>query len=469
MRPLFIGLSTMTDQTKKSQVKKIQKRTAYIAGGIVAIGLLGIYYLTTEPNQPETNINDNKKINYISPLEQVDTQSVVLERTQKQLRDTEKKTEALQQKVEAMIHAQQPESQEKATSENHLTKRIDELEKQIKSFQSQQELASTDTSAAMAQTGFTYETNHFSAGTNNFQEGIAHEGGGMMREDNLTLAPSELKNKEPLKNPDTYVPSGTFVKAVVIGGADAATSVLAQANPKVMLFRIIENGTLPNHRKSHLKDCMVTGKAIGDISSERASIETETLSCVFENNEVVDQTVKAMIFGPDGKVDVRGNVREGGQQYVGRAFAAGTLSGLSDGLSQTYTTNSISPEGNVQTVNSGRIFQYGAAKGAGKAMDKLADYQMRKAEQFHPVIQLSAGTVVDIVFQKGFFLDGKTHEDTDKKTVGNYSDNVSNVPTLFPPQPMNQDLQKLPLSQKAVERIEKYNKELGLRVSHPAS
>ena len=52
-------------------------------------------------------------------------------------------------------------------------------------------------------------------------------------------------------------------------------------------------------------------------------------------------------------------------------------------------------------------------------MDKLAEYNIKRAEQYHPVIQLSAGTVVDIVFQEGFFLDGKKHdhEDTAPRTV----------------------------------------------------
>ena len=60
--------------------------------------------------------------------------------------------------------------------------------------------------------------------------------------------------------------------------------------------------------------------------------------------------------------------------------------------------------GSTQTVSNDGIFKYGAAQGIGKAMDRLADYNINRAEQYHPVIQLSAGTVVDIVFLKGFSL-----------------------------------------------------------------
>jgi conjugal transfer pilus assembly protein TraB len=136
-----------------------------------------------------------------------------------------------------------------------------------------------------------------------------------------------------------------------------------------MLFRLIEQGTLPNHRKSHLKDCVVTAAVVGDISSERGMIRLESLSCAFPNNEVVDQSVEGTIFGSEGKNGVRGNPvwREGA--LLQRAFAAGALSGFSNALSQTYTANSISTLGNVQTVNGSKVAQYGLANGAGTAMD----------------------------------------------------------------------------------------------------
>ena len=58
----------------------------------------------------------------------------------------------------------------------------------------------------------------------------------------------------------------------------------------------------------------------------------------------------------------------------------------------------------------------GAAQGVSNAMDKIADYNIRRADQYHPVIQLSAGTIVDIVFLKGFYLDGQKH-DNEKESI----------------------------------------------------
>jgi conjugal transfer pilus assembly protein TraB len=147
----------------------------------------------------------------------------------------------------------------------------------------------------------------------------------------------------------------------------------------------------------------------------------------------VDQKVEGTIFGPEGKNGVRGIPlwREGA--LLQRAFAAGALSGIANGISETYTTNSISAEGNVQTVNPSKVFQVGAANGTGKAMDKLADYNIQRAEQYHPVIQLSAGTVVDVVFLKGFYLDGKEDHHPQNEEIEQASKEkiFSNTASLF--------------------------------------
>ncbi|HZW61149.1 MAG TPA: TrbI/VirB10 family protein [Candidatus Babeliales bacterium] len=450
----------MTDNIKTNKAKSTQFRNLAILIGIVVIGFTGFIYMMPDKSSQELNAS-NDKANFANPLDHVDPESTVLERTQKQLRDAAKKTENLQLQINTLLDAKKSE-EEKSDLTQELKKRIDVLEKQLSSPNQNQLANNTQGELIAGSREFQGDLLPTPPGSNSYNNGVRGDG---IREDSLSLTPNEtiLGERLALKNPDTYVPSGTFAKAVMIGGADASAAVNAQANPSPMIFRIIANGTLPNHKKSHLKDCVVTAAVVGDISSERGLIRLENLSCTFPNNEIVDQSVEGTIFGPEGKNGVRGTPVWRESALLQRAFAAGTLSGLSDGLSQTYTTNSISAEGNVQTVNSGKIFQYGAAKGAGKAMDKLADYNIQRAEQYHPVIQLSAGTVVDVVFLKGFFLDGKKHENRDA-SVGNYA--VNNSPTLFPQPEGSGEAQTLPLSPDAVRRIQEKSKELGLRVTN---
>jgi conjugal transfer pilus assembly protein TraB len=431
--------------------------------GIVLLVLAVLVYLMADHTDSSLTAK-NDKANFSNPLSHVDAESVVLEKTQKQLMDATKKTDSLQQQVNQLSNSK---------SSDDVEKRIAALEKELTAKQNpiQNELSGIDVNKGASIAGGTdYQGNIFPApmGSNSNQTQMANSNvpsNTGIREDALQLSPSdmELANLQPMKNPDTYVPSGTYVKAVMLGGSDAPAAVMSQSNPETMVFRLIASGTLPNHKKSHLKDCVVVASVVGDISSERGRIKAESISCTFPNNEVVDQEIAGWVFGGDGKFGVRGIPvwREGA--LLQRAFTAGTLSGLSEGISQTYTTNSISAQGNVQTVNPANILQYGAAKGTGKAMDKLADYNIQRAEQYHPIIQLSAGSVVDVVFVKGFYLDGKKHESNNKSSaIGSYGSDT-NTPTLFPSP--GSESSTLPLSPEMIKRVQEKSKELGLKVT----
>ncbi|MBL4709646.1 MAG: hypothetical protein JKY48_14530, partial [Flavobacteriales bacterium] len=55
------------------------------------------------------------------------------------------------------------------------------------------------------------------------------------------------------------------------------------------------------------------------------------------------------------------------------------------------------------------MLKQGASKGAANALEKYADFYIKRAEQLQPVIQVQAGRVVDIVFTEGVdYGQGKT-------------------------------------------------------------
>ncbi|MCE3237364.1 MAG: hypothetical protein K0R24_345 [Gammaproteobacteria bacterium] len=410
----------MSDKTPLKNIKSAQIKNLIILVSVVIGVLILLISLLSSDKKANSPLQKIEKTDFSSPLDHVDEQSTILEKTQQQLEDSEKKTQVLQQQLDSLVNSSHTLLEENKKNDTEVKSRIEALEKEWSTVASQPlplKRVSSEMAGSQAYQGYQLSS---PPGSPNPADRIG-EG---IQEDKLSLSENSSQHETLLKTPDTYVPAGTFVKAVMIGGADASAAVNAQSNPTPMLFRLIERGTLPNHRKSHLKDCIVTAAVIGDISSERGMIRLESLSCAFPTNEVVDQPVEGTIFGSEGKNGVRGNPvwREG--VLLQRAFAAGALSGFSNALSQTYTTNSVSTLGNVQTVNGGKMAQYGLANGAGKAMDKLADYNIQRADQYHPVIQLSAGTVVDVVFLKGFYLDGKKHESEQRVTT-------ENGPSLF--------------------------------------
>lgn len=384
-----ISKESKTNNTENSmaEVKKKQQRNMVIV--ITAIvSIVSFLGFVLKGGDSKTVGIGQDKTEFASAIKHVDAGSVLIERTEKRLARAEKSNQELQNNIEILnkerLRQEEiiPQEQEKIL---FLMKRVEDLENKIKQGE-----GGIDGSFA---------------GREGQQSQLMQN----IRDDSLDLISSEERVvDENSKTADRYVPSGTFVKAVALGGADASAAVNSQSNPQPMLFRIIENGTLPNNQKSRLKGCLVTAAAVGDISSERGFIRLETMSCVKpKTKEVLDINVEGTVFGPEGKSGIRGTPmwREGA--LLQRAFAAGALSGLAGGVSQKYTQTSISPLGAIQSTSGDvkDILAQGAATSLGNAMEKLADYNIKRAEQYHPVLQLSAGTVVDIVFLKGFHLE----------------------------------------------------------------
>lgn len=384
---------SITEETKTKQYRNL-----VVVGCVLIIIILATYYFVGKDDAL-----DNKKIDsstFVSPIDKLNTESVLLERTQNKFKEQEKKTAELKNELNQLKSKETENSVENDSRYQALLKQNQLLENSLK----EKNQSNNSLEVPYQKTMFhsvNSDSQNQDTRLSKIETGI----------DNDVLS---LKNQSdlPTKNADTYVPAGSFAEAIMLGAADASAAVQSQSNPSPMLFRIVNDGVLPNHKKSHLKDCFVTAAVVGDISSERGLMRLERLSCTYPNGEIVEQTIDGTVFGRDAKNGVRGNPvwREG--SLLGRAAVAGTLSGLGSAISQTYTTTSISPLGSTQTVNNGDIFKYGVSQGASNAMDKLAEYNIRRAEQYHPIIQLSAGHKVDIVFLKGFFLDGRKHDES---------------------------------------------------------
>lgn len=74
------------------------------------------------------------------------------------------------------------------------------------------------------------------------------------------------------------LPAGTFARGVLLGGVDASTATNAPSDPRPVLIRITDPGTLPRKFKSDLKDCHILASCYGDLSSERVYMRLEKLT-----------------------------------------------------------------------------------------------------------------------------------------------------------------------------------------------
>ncbi len=206
---------------------------------------------------------------------------------------------------------------------------------------------------------------------------------------------------------ETYLPAGSFLRSITLAGLDAPTGGQVQQNPHPIVFRITDYAQLPNRFRADYKECFVTGNGYGDISSERAYIRLDRLSCVTEQGGAIDVAVKGYVAGEDGKAGLRGKLVSKQGQVLANALLAGVASGIGHGITQSATTTSVSPLGSTQSVKDGQEFKAGIGQGVGKALDKLTNYYIQLAEKMFPIIEIDAGREVDIVITKGISLERK--------------------------------------------------------------
>jgi conjugal transfer pilus assembly protein TraB len=211
-------------------------------------------------------------------------------------------------------------------------------------------------------------------------------------------------NEAQVKTLDNYIPI-SFTRAVLLGGLDAPTGGQAQSNPHPVLLRLDDNAILPNRFRAQVRECFVIGAGYGDISSERAYIRTERLSCVRHDSSALEVKIKGSIFDETGKVGVRGRLVTKQGQVLANALLAGVISGIGYGFQNQFTTFSTSPFGQVATTDPSKAFEAGMSAGVGRAMDRLAQYYISLAEKTFPVIEVDAGRSVDVVLTEGVVLD----------------------------------------------------------------
>ncbi len=224
----------------------------------------------------------------------------------------------------------------------------------------------------------------------------------------LADGPSSQKTPAAHGARDTrrYIPSGTFAQALLLGGLDAPTGGQAQRDPQPVLLRLLDNAVLPNHFRAGIKECFVVGAGYGDVSSERAYIRTESLSCVSRDGTAIDVPVKGYVAGEDGKAGMRGRLVSKQGQLLANALLAGVAGGIGSAFQQGATTLSVSPLGTTGAVDPGKQFEAGFGSGVGRALDRLAQYYISLAEKVFPVIEVDAGRTVDVVITQGITLQG---------------------------------------------------------------
>lgn len=227
----------------------------------------------------------------------------------------------------------------------------------------------------------------------------------------LRISGVNLENKrEAPKRDEKPVPAlsaGTFFEAVLLNGMDAPTSATTQKNPVPTTLRIKTEAMLPNKYRVDIKECFVLASGYGSLSSERAILRTETISCVRNDGKIIESKVEGYIVGEDGRAGMRGRLVSKQGQMIAKTLVAGGLSGIAQGLTpQSVPQLNLNPGNTVstQTADASSILQTGVAKGFSTSANEVAKFYMEMAREMTPVVEVDAGRKVTIMLVKGFEL-----------------------------------------------------------------
>lgn len=244
-------------------------------------------------------------------------------------------------------------------------------------------------------------------------------------ENSLSLSPV-LKPKKILHlnvgsgsshHADSYVVAGSYARVVLTSGVVVSTSTGTVGNPQPIMMRLAEGGNMPRGWKSHLKDAVIIGSCYGDLSSERAVCRLHKLSLIERGGRTIERPVEGWIIGEDGAPGLRGKVVDKAGAVAREAFLSGILSGMSNFLKFEAQTSvyPISPFGQTHALDAKDALKGGMGQGASNALEKLADFSIKRAESMQPVIVINPGRVVDVVFKEGFDLKSLGDESASQK------------------------------------------------------
>ena len=229
--------------------------------------------------------------------------------------------------------------------------------------------------------------------------------------------PAPRVGPSPTLNPDTplqvnraagttvedYLPAGSFVRGRLLTGVYASTGAGAASQPLPMVIRLEDTAVLPNAWRSQVTACHVTASATGDLSSERAFVRLDRLSCVGKKGEALDVRVSGYAVGEDGKVGVRGKLVTRSGQAIASALSVGLLSGLGESITRSSEEVTTSITG-TQSKRYKNAWMSGMGEGLSDSMDRITDYYLRLADRIFPVLEVDAGRSVDLVFSQGVLL-----------------------------------------------------------------
>lgn len=221
------------------------------------------------------------------------------------------------------------------------------------------------------------------------------------------VQPAPQKKKAEEAEEEVYMPAASILSGVLLNGLDAPTGKGARKDPFPVAIRIQKEAILPNHYRADVRECFSLASGYGDLSTERAFLRTEVISCVRDDGGIIEARLKGYVVGEDGKAGLRGRL----VSKQGQVIAKSLMAGFASGAAGAFDVNPVpvintSPSGKTdyqKNMNSGML-QGAAMKGTSSALDRVAQFYIDMAESMFPVVEVDAGRPADIIITGGVKL-----------------------------------------------------------------
>lgn len=235
-------------------------------------------------------------------------------------------------------------------------------------------------------------------------------------------AEPEVK-KSVEEEPLVSIPANSALESVMLtginarsnasGGAASGSVVSANNVGAPFVTRIKGNAILPNGWKvSYFADCQLSGTGIAVLSSERANVIANLLTCIDKKGVIYEAKIKAYGVDLDGIQGISGRVVTKQGSILAKAALAGVISGLGSSLSPTalpgYNSNQQSgQQQGIQYPNGSLVAQRALGGGLDNASKEIAKFYMDYAKEMFPVIEVNAGTRITWILQETVELSAK--------------------------------------------------------------
>lgn len=365
---------------------KIKHKQYLLAGvaGVVGMVVVGFMFWSSEAEfKPAVEQVPIKETNIMTAGQRINPQEVWVEQIQSENKLTRNKIEALEKLLMESIKPAESTLQER--EEEHLYREADEVE-------ASSQIAAQPAPQILPGLGESLQPKPPAQ---------------PMKKIVLNLTKGPNGDKTTRSTIENTIPAGAFAKAVLLGGVDAATTVQSQSDPRPVLLRVVDNGNLPRRFQSDLKACHLLASAYGDLSSERVFMRLEKLTCTERlTGEISETQVAGYIVGEDGRAGIRGVVADRAGPVLRNSLVGGFLSGVGQFFSvqqqkTDFPANPFMVPPAASGLNPSAMLTAGVAQGASKALDKYAEFYIKRLEQLQPVLQVAAGRQVDVVFTEG--------------------------------------------------------------------